>query len=87
MDLVESNEKKMEVACGYIKSVLNSALRSEPDEPISKDANMQKLRVNSLMAIELKNSIQGLLSTRLPITATLLKDCNTIRDVASTLIA
>lgn len=86
MDEAESREEKMEIVCSYMKAILRGALRMEPDEPISEDANMQDLGVDSLMLIELKNSIQSLMGSRLTVTANMLKDCHTIRDLANVIV-
>lgn len=86
MDDAEDKQEKINVVSVYLKRILRAALRLEDEEPINDDANIQDIGVDSLMLIELKNSIQGLFGKRLSITANLLKNCNTVRELANSLV-
>lgn len=72
-----TKEEKVEVMLKYLKIVLRTTLRLGPNEPIGDQTNIQDLGVDSLMKIELKNSLQTLLGNRLILTAATFKNCNT----------
>ncbi|CAL8109687.1 unnamed protein product [Orchesella dallaii] len=86
MDQSEDRNDKIQVLTVYLKRILRSALRLDADEPINDHANIQDLGVDSLMTIELKNSIQTLLGPQVTVTASLLKTCNTVYELACTIV-
>lgn len=86
VDSRESNTEKAEVIGGYIKCVLRQALRLDREEKIGDDANLQDMGVDSLMTIELKNSIQTLLGDRLILNVNDFKNRTTVKHMSIAIV-
>ncbi|CAL8143533.1 unnamed protein product [Orchesella dallaii] len=79
-------EEKAEVIKEQLRSMLRSILKLDDSDKVDDNANFQEMGVDSLMFVEIKNSLQSLMGERLIVSASTLKDCNTITILADTLV-
>ncbi len=74
--------KRRGLLAGYVKEQAAKVLGLESSHPIDKDQPLQKLGLDSLMAVELRNLIGSVLGLQRSLPATLLFDYPTITAVA-----
>ncbi|CAL8093609.1 unnamed protein product [Orchesella dallaii] len=86
VDSMDDAAWKQEVFGKYIKIMIRSILKMDPDEPIEDSAEFQTLGVDSLMMLEMKNNMQNLFGQRMKVTASDLKGCNTTESLSCKLV-
>ncbi|ODM98514.1 Lovastatin diketide synthase LovF [Orchesella cincta] len=86
VDNALDREAKIVVFKNFIKTVVKNTLKLDADEIIDDHAEFQALGIDSLMTLEMKNSLQNILGTRMALTAAQLKDCNTTEILANRLV-
>lgn len=85
-DTRESRDEKLEVMKNRLKGVLKFILKLDEEEVVSDHTNFQEMGVDSLMFVEIKNALQNLLGERITITASALRDCNTVQMLSEQLV-
>ncbi|CAL8143538.1 unnamed protein product [Orchesella dallaii] len=66
--------------------IVRNILKLDDGDTIDYDANLQDLGVDSLMFVEIKNEVQTLMGDRLVVSASAMKECNTINLLGDTLV-
>ncbi|CAL8084937.1 unnamed protein product [Orchesella dallaii] len=69
-----------------LRTILRVILRLDDTDVINDDGNFQEMGVDSLMFVEIRNSLQALLGDRVKVNASSLKDCNTVNLLSETLV-
>lgn len=82
----DDRDQKLAHVQEYLKLLLRHTLKLDDGDEIQEDGNFQDLGVDSLMFVELKNAIQTLLSDRVTVNATALRDCNTLRLLSNRIV-
>ncbi|CAL8084808.1 unnamed protein product [Orchesella dallaii] len=67
--------------------IVRNILKLDEGDNIDYDANLQDLGVDSLMFVEIKNGVQALMGDRLIVSASAIKDCDTINLLGDTLVS
>ncbi|CAL8109976.1 unnamed protein product [Orchesella dallaii] len=86
VDTMDDVAWKREVFGKYIKILIRSILKMDPDEPIEDNTEFQTFGVDSLMMLEMKNNLQNLFGQRMKVTASDLKGCNTTELLSCKLV-
>ncbi|CAL8085358.1 unnamed protein product [Orchesella dallaii] len=79
-------EEKTNVLKAQIQNILRTTLKLDDGDSIDDHLNFQDMGVDSLMFVEIKNSLQMLFGDRLTINASTLKDCSNASDLTQTLV-
>ncbi|CAL8084892.1 unnamed protein product [Orchesella dallaii] len=79
-------EERTNVIKEQLKSILRSILKLDDADKVDNNADFQEMGVDSLMFVEIKNSLQSMLGDRLSVNASTLKDCSNINVLADTLV-
>ncbi|ODM91854.1 Lovastatin diketide synthase LovF [Orchesella cincta] len=85
VDAAEGREEKLEIIKKHIKMFARNTLKMGADEPIGDFVDFQSLGIDSLMMLEMKNTLQNALGSRLIISASQLRDCNNVHLLANRL--
>ncbi|CAL8128355.1 unnamed protein product [Orchesella dallaii] len=83
VDSAEDRLEKIEIFKKHIKIFVRNILKMEANELIGDSTDFQSLGVDSLMMLEMKNSIQNLLGSRLVVTPSHIRDCNNVELLAN----
>jgi len=83
VDAAPDREGKLNIFKTHIKSLVRITLKMGADEPIGDFVEFQSLGIDSLMMLEMKNSLQNALGSRLVITASQIRDCNNVHLLAT----
>lgn len=86
VDAAEGREEKLAIFLHFIKVTVRSILKMDGDEEIDDLAEFQSLGIDSLMMLEMKNSLQNVLGARMTLTQDQLKDCVTPKALATKLV-
>ncbi|CAL8112503.1 unnamed protein product [Orchesella dallaii] len=86
LDAAPDRESKLNVFKNNIKRFVRSLLRIDVNENIGDTVDFQSLGIDSLMMLEMKNSLQNILGSRLIITASQVRDCNNVNLLANRLL-
>ncbi|CAL8112507.1 unnamed protein product [Orchesella dallaii] len=86
VDATLDRDSKLDVFKKHIRKFVRSLLKMEVNEPIGDTVDFQSLGIDSLMMLEMKNSLQSILGTRLIITASQVRDCNNVTLLANRLL-
>jgi len=70
----------------YLKAILKSTLKMDDSDDIDDNANLQDLGVDSLLFVEIKNSLQELLGSRCVISINAIRSSNTVNLLAEAVV-
>lgn len=84
-DAAENVEAKISIVKTALQGILRNVLKLDDSDVIGDSVDFQQMGVDSLMFIEIKNEMQGLLGKRAIITAGLIKDSNTLNLLSTNL--
>jgi thioester reductase-like protein len=85
-DAAVDDEGRSEVIRNFVRLMIRQILKLDQDEPLNDDENLQDLGMDSLMMIEMKNTIQSAIGNRVKITVNSFKDCNNINELTARLM-
>ncbi|CAL8125824.1 unnamed protein product [Orchesella dallaii] len=82
----EDRDGKVVVIKKYITITLRHILRLDASDPVDENMELQDMGVDSLMMLEMKNSLQSMFGDRVTVTPASLKDCSTINKLGERLV-
>src|SRR5665811_1664257 len=75
MSLTTDEKQSYECIFGHVSTTIATILKYEGKEKFDKTTSFQELGIDSLMLIEFRNQLQGLLGPKYEITANDMADC------------
>jgi acyl carrier protein len=70
----------------FVRMMIRQILKLGQDDPLNDEEKFQDLGMDSLMMIEMKNTVQSAIGNRATITVNSLKDCNNINELTTRLL-
>jgi thioester reductase-like protein len=85
-DAAVDDEGRSEAIRNFVRLMIRQILKLDQDEPLNDEENLQDLGMDSLMMIEMKNTVQSAMGKRVKITVNSVKDCNNINELTARLM-
>ncbi|ODM96308.1 Polyketide synthase HetM [Orchesella cincta] len=82
----EDRDGKVATIKKYIGITLRHILRLDPQDSVDDNMELQEMGVDSLMMLEMKNSLQSMFGERVTVTPAALKDCSTVNKLGERLV-
>ncbi|CAL8113277.1 unnamed protein product [Orchesella dallaii] len=83
---VEDETQKMAVIKQYICNILRQILKLDDDETIDENMKFQEMGVDSLMMLELKNSLQSMLGKNITMNISEMQELTTVNKISAHLM-